>query len=141
LSALVWFSFLSLDFGGYLEAGRIPILVAQSPVDLQTDGGIDGQDLEAVLVGVHLAGLQGAAHLLLAGLVVDVRTGAGAVVSWEGQGHVQDDALDVGGQLLEVTLRPDLHLDAGLRVALQDALALRAVRDGHLSGSQRLGFG
>lgn len=135
MSALVRICILSLDFGGYLEAGRIPMLIAQSPVDLQTDGRVDGQDLEAVLVGVHLAGLQWAAHLLLASLVVDVRTGAGAVISWERQRHVQDNALDVGGQLLEVALRPDLHLNAGLRVALQDALALGAIGNGDVTGS------
>lgn len=86
---------LSLDFGGQLEASDIALLVAQSPVNLQTDRGIDGQYLKAVLVRVCLARLQWAADLVLAGLIVDVRTGAGAIVAGKGQWHIQYDALYV----------------------------------------------
>lgn len=110
-------------------------------MDLQTDRRIDGQYLEAVLVRIRLAGLQRAAHLVLARSVVDVRAGAGAIVAGEGQRHIQDDALYIGGELGKVTLRLDLHRDAGLGVALQDALVLGTVRYGDLIGAQSTCFG
>lgn len=105
---------LGLDFGGYLEAGGVALFVAQSPMDFQTDRRIDGQYLKAVLVRIRLAGLQRTADLVLASSIVDVRTGAGAIVAGERQRHIQYDALYVGGELGKVTIRLDLHRDAGL---------------------------
>lgn len=125
---------LSLDLCGYLEAGGISLLVAQSPVDLQTDSRIDWQYLEAVLVRIRLACLQRATDLILSARIVDMRAGTCAIIAGERQRHIQDDTLYIGGELSEVTFRLDLHHDAGLRVALQCALVLRTVRDGHIVG-------
>lgn len=86
-------TYLGLNFGGYLETGSISLLVAESPMYLQTDRRIDRQYPEAILIGVRLTCLEGAADFVLARRIIDMRTGAGAIIPWEWQRHIQYDTL------------------------------------------------